>query len=128
MTQNRDNVSLYFGHGPLAFRVSIDPSCVASLGSEGELEDLVNTRIGLELLLIHNDRNLASSSSCGIETWSIGIVFCHRRVGIHTRISSTPINVAIGLNRVIEVGVGEDGTVQRVPGTAKRALASEYER
>lgn len=112
---------------PLSFRVFVYPCCVTTLTRKRVLKDFFDGRVWLVLFLVHHECDIASGSSCGVEARSVRLVLRHRGVGVDTGIGRAPLDVAAGLDRVVQVGVGEDGAMQRVPRSAECALASKRE-
>lgn len=110
-----------------SLRVSIDPGCVPTFAGERVLENLVDCRVWLVLLLVHHNSDVTSGSSRSVEAGSVSLVLGHSCVGIDTRLGSAPLNVAAGLNRVVQIGVSKDGAMQRVPRSAKCAFSGQSE-
>ena len=95
----------------LSFWVDIDPCCVAALTGKRVLKDFVDCRIRFVLLLVHYDRDITSGSSRSVKARSISFVLGHSCVGVDTGLGRTPLDVAAGLNRVIQIGVGKNGAM-----------------
>ena len=73
-------------HKHLSFWISVDPCRISGFAGKGVLEDFVDSRIELVLLLVHYDCDISCCSSSGIESWPISLVFSHCCVSIDTRL------------------------------------------
>lgn len=87
------------------------------------LKHLLHTRIRLVLRLRHYDADSTRRPRRLIPPRPIVPVLRHGGRSNHARRRDTPVNVAVGLNRVVKAGVGEDGAMQCVPGAAEGAFA-----
>lgn len=108
-----------------SFWVPVDPSCVSAFTGEWMLEDFVNCRVWLVLLLVHHDGDITGSSACSVEPGAVSPILGHGRVGIDSGLRGTPFDVATGPNGVVQISVSEDGTVQCIPGPTKRAFSRQ---
>lgn len=95
----------------LSLRIFVYPLNISKSTSFRELENLVHTRVGRILLVSHDDGDVIRSQRCCIPPWTVILVHCHSRVGHDARVCLAPLNVSIGLDGVVKVRVGEDGTM-----------------
>jgi len=107
----------------LSLRMSINPSRIPEFSRERILKHLIQRRIRLILLLVHDNANITCQSRSLIPPRPVVLVLRHGGIEVHPWIRSTPFDVPVGLNRIIKITVCEDGTMLSVPRAAQCALA-----
>lgn len=71
---------------PSSLRIPVNPLRVAPLTRERKLEDLINRRVRLILLFIHNNRHLTLRSPSSIKSRPMCLELRHCGVGIDSRL------------------------------------------